>query len=73
MIDVYESLQTAKVVPDVWVEWNIIRLDDTVHWFRGGALLMSYQDPAPIRGRWFGFNNWESRSSFDELAIFALP
>ena len=63
----------AQVEPDAWVQWDIVRVGGAIHWFRGGALLMSYPDPKPIDGHYFGFNNWASRASFDDLAVFQLP
>jgi hypothetical protein len=63
----------AKVAPDAWVQWDIVRISGDVHWFRAGALLMSYKDANPVDGHYFGFNNWESRASFDDLAVFQIP
>jgi hypothetical protein len=65
--------RAEAVVPDVWAQWDIVRADGNVHWFRDGKLLMSFVDEDPIHGSYFGFNNWESRSSFDDLAVYALP
>lgn len=63
----------AAVEPDRWVQWDIVRAEGDIYWFRAGALLMTYPDAMPVDGHYFGFNNWESRASFDDLAVFQLP
>jgi hypothetical protein len=62
-----------RVLPDAWAQWDIVRVDGSLYWFREGKLLMSYVDAEPIQGTVFGFNNWASRVSFDDLAVYALP
>lgn len=63
----------ARVKADEWVQWDIIRTGKDLYWFRAGSLLMHYRDESPVRGDFFGFNNWESRIAFDDLAIYELP
>jgi hypothetical protein len=63
----------AAVEPDTWVQWDIVRTGGEIFWFRAGALLMSYKDANPVQGHFFGFNNWASRASFDDLAVFQIP
>ncbi len=43
-----------------------------LHHFRDGELLYTFPDPRPVRGPWFGFNNWLTNARFDELAVFAF-
>lgn len=43
-----------------------------LHLFRDGTHLYTYPDPRPVRGPWFGFNNWLSNARFDELAVYAF-
>lgn len=52
--------------------WAIVRVSDTVYWFRDGGLFMYYQDANPVPGRYFAFNNWEAHLYFDNLRIYAL-
>ena len=52
--------------------WAIIRTDHAVHWYRDNTLVLSYEDPQPLKGRFFGFNNWASNAFYDDLAIYAL-
>jgi hypothetical protein len=48
-------------------------LDGTdLHLFRDGSHLYTYPDPRPVRGPWFGFNNWLSNARFDELAVYTF-
>lgn len=62
-----------KVKADEWSQWDVVRAGNNIYWFKAGKLLMHYPDANPIEGPFFGFNNWESRSSFDDLAVFELP
>ena len=66
------SKEASVVKPSVTYRWAVVRTDDTVHWFRDGELMLSYADKAPVRGRYFGFNNWASNAFYDDLAIYAL-
>ncbi|GMV39391.1 MAG: hypothetical protein AMXMBFR64_11070 [Myxococcales bacterium] len=52
--------------------WAIARDGDTLHWFIDGKLFMSYPDKAPVRGRTFGFNNWDTPLWFDNLKVYKL-
>jgi hypothetical protein len=63
---------STRVEPSVAYRWAIVRVDDTVHWFRDGKLVLSFIDAAPVPGRYFGFNNWASNAFYDDLAIYAL-
>ncbi len=51
----------------------VVRTDDTLRWFVDGQFVLQYKDPAPIRGAYFGFNNWASSAFYDNLAIYQLP
>ena len=52
--------------------WAIVRKNQEIYWFRDGALHMQYTDNDPIEGHHFGFNNWESHASFDNLRVYDL-
>ena len=52
--------------------WAIVRTAGNILWFRDEKLFMSYDDAAPIKGRYFGFNNWEAHLYFDNLKIYEL-
>jgi len=52
--------------------WAVVRTDDTLYWFRDGALFMFYQDAQPVKGKYFGFNNWEAHLYVDNLKVFQL-
>lgn len=64
--------QKRCVEKDVDYHWTIIRDDDDVRWYLDGELLLVYRDADPVRGRYFAFNNWEARTSFDNLKIYDL-
>ena len=49
-----------------------MRTNGTLQWFLDGELFMQYEDPEPLRGKWFGFNDWEAPVAFDNLAIYDL-
>lgn len=61
-----------KVVAGQAYTWTIVRTDGVVRWYIGGKPFMHYDDPQPIRGTNFGFNNWESNVYFDDLKIWKL-
>jgi len=49
-----------------------VRTDGTLSWFVDNELVAQYRDEDPIRGRYFGFNDWASDLYFDNLKVFAL-
>ena len=51
---------------------KIIKSDNVVAFYADDKYLVHYRDPKPIEGRYFGFNNWRSRLTFDNLAIYEL-
>lgn len=60
------------VEPDVDYRWTIERTDGELRWYLDDRLFLTYDDAHPIRGRHFGFNNWEAPVSFDNLRIYDL-
>ena len=64
--------ESIRVEPSQTYRWAIVRVDDTIHWFRDGTLVLSFTDPQPLNGRIFGFNNWASNAYYDDLAVYAL-
>ena len=64
-----------KVVTGRTYQWKIQRQGNKVEWTIDGKLFLSLDDPAPLEGdnhSYFGFNNWESDLSFDNLKITPL-
>ena len=61
-----------RVEPDVDYHWTITRTDHTVRWYIDGELFLIYDDRNPVRGRHFGFNNWEAPTRFDNLKIYDI-
>ena len=65
--------QSAAVVePGRSYRWAIVRDAETLTFFRDQALVMTYRDPEPLTGRYFGFNNWRTNVWFDDLAVYGL-
>ncbi|MGM0575704.1 MAG: hypothetical protein ACQEXJ_08250 [Myxococcota bacterium] len=62
----------AEVEPGKTYRWAIARRDGTLYWFRDGELQMRYPDANPVRGRYFGFNNWRTNVRYDDLAVYRL-
>jgi len=52
--------------------FTAVRTDDTLRWYVDGQFVLQYKDPAPIKGVYFGFNNWASRAFYDNLKIYQL-
>jgi hypothetical protein len=51
---------------------KVLRVGNTVAFYAGDKYLAHYTDSNPIKGRYFGFNNWRSRLTFDNVAIYKL-
>ncbi len=66
------EMRGRKVVAGQTYRFTIVRTDGVLHWLIDGKPFMRYEDPDPVRGRYFGFNNWESKIYFDNLRIFEL-
>jgi len=61
-----------KVVPGTTYRWKIVRKGTRIDWSIDGKPFLSYDDAKPLAGKgheYFGFNNWESKLSFDNLKI----
>lgn len=52
--------------------YAIVRRGGRLDFARDGELLYTYEDPAPVTGRWIGFNNWLSDVSYRDLRVFRL-
>jgi hypothetical protein len=67
-----QGRQRRCVEPKVDYQWAVERTDDTVRWYLDGQLFLTFPDAHPIRGRFFGFSNWEAPVTFDDLRIYDL-
>ena len=64
-----------KVVKGQTYEFKLRRKGKKVEWFVDGKLFLEMDDPEPLEGdahSYFGFNNWESDLTFDNLTITPL-
>ena len=70
-----------KVIPGQHYHWRIERHHNTITWFIDGLNkdlnepFLRYEDPRPLDGtghEYFGFNNWETDTWFDNLVITPL-
>jgi hypothetical protein len=55
--------------------WKITRKGKKVEWFIDGEPFLAFDDPQPLEGpkhAHFGFNNWSSDLTFDDLKITPL-
>jgi hypothetical protein len=50
----------------------LVRTEGSLRWYLDGKLILAYPDDAPLQGKYFGFNNWNSDIYFDNLAIYRL-
>ncbi|MFN3197769.1 MAG: hypothetical protein ACE366_05060 [Bradymonadia bacterium] len=64
--------KTQCVVPGLDYHWTIERTDDTVRWYVDGALMLTYPYHPSGVPEHFGFGNWESPTTFDNLKIYDL-
>lgn len=64
-----------KVVKGQTYKFKIRRKGNKVEWFVDGDAFLEMDDPNPLEGEghsYFGFNNWESDLTFDNLIITPL-
>ncbi len=53
-------------------KFAIIRRGRSLAWFVDGKYLMTYEDNEPLKGHYFGFNDWEAPVSYDNFKVFQL-
>lgn len=70
-----EDRRELDIVPEKGRVYHFValRTDGTLRWYVDGKLMLEYPDETPIRGRYFGFNDWNSEVFFDNLKIYKLP
>lgn len=51
---------------------KVVRMGDTVGYYADDKYLVHATDGSFINGRYFGFNNWRSQLTFDNVAIYKL-
>jgi len=59
--------------PDKVYRYAAVRTKDKILFFRDGELLYTFDDAAPIQGRWLGLNNWQAEAAFGEVSVYKLP
>lgn len=72
-----EQRTAPKVEVGKRYHWKIRRQGNRVDWWVDdmNEPFLSYEDPSPLEGpghRYFGFNNWESDSWFDNIVVTPL-
>lgn len=73
--DVVVDKTRKKVVPGQRYRWKIERVGRKLTWHIDDALFLQLDDPRPLEGgghEYFGFNNWETDTWFDNLVITPL-
>jgi hypothetical protein len=75
--DSSDDPRARRVVPNQFYHFKIIRDDGrTVRWYVDDLEILTYPDPEPLTGvghDHFGFNDWDVRVCFDNLAVVPLP
>lgn len=64
--------EPPKVEPGRTYAWTIVRTDAVVRWYIDGKFMLAYDDPSPVDGNFFGFNNWSSDLRFDDVVVYEL-
>jgi hypothetical protein len=65
----------VKVVPGQRYRWKIERQARLLRWWIDDQIFLEYDDPRALEGSghdYFGFNNWETDTWFDNLVITPL-
>ena len=72
-----DDLRARRVEAGRIYHFKVLRDDGrTVHWYVDDLEILDLRDPAPLTGAGhdhFGFNDWDVRLCFDNLAVSALP
>jgi hypothetical protein len=66
---------SPRVEPGRRYRWTITRQGRAIDWQIDGEPFLRYEDKQPLEGpghEYFGFNNWESDSWFDDVVITPL-
>jgi hypothetical protein len=71
------SRASPRVTPKQKYHWRIVRDDKAITWFVDDmeTPFLRYEDPRPLTGaghEYFGFNNWEADTWFDDLVVTPL-
>ena len=71
------SRTQPRVVPGQRYRWRIVRRQNVITWYIDDldTPFLTYQDPQPLVGvehQYFGFDNWETDTWFDNLVIKKL-
>lgn len=61
-----------KVVQNKVHKFTIIRRGRNLVWYLDGKHLMTYDDAQPLKGKYFGFNDWEAPVSYDNIKVYQL-
>jgi hypothetical protein len=75
LMDQVRHRTDVKVEQGKTYRYRVVRKGRILEWFIDGASFLTYDDPQPIRGAGFnrfGFCNWESPLTFDNLKVWAL-
>lgn len=67
--------EDMRVEPGRTYRMDVVRTDNRLRWYVDEQPFLTYEDDDPLRGdehRYFGFNNWESSLTFDDLRIYDL-
>ena len=60
------------VQPGQTYRMKVIRVGNTIAWYANDTHLVHMTDDDFINGRYFGFNNWRSRLTFDNVEVYKL-
>jgi hypothetical protein len=67
-----EDGATHPVQPGKTYRLKVVKKGSTVAWYANEQYLVHMTDDSFIPGRYFGFNNWRSHVTFDNVAIYDL-
>jgi farnesoic acid O-methyltransferase len=73
--DDVKARSDVKVAPNQRYRWKIERQGHLLRWSIDDRMFLEIDDPRPLEGtghEYFGFNNWETDTWFDDLVITPL-
>ena len=62
----------AKVTRGQTHHFVFVRTEGSLRWYVDGRLILAFADEDPLRGSFFGFNNWLTDIYFDNLTVYRL-
>lgn len=72
MVNGKETVVDHRVKTGQKHKFSVIRKGKTIYWFVDGSLYLTFEDDHPVKGPYFGFNDWLAPVQFDNVKVYRL-